>query len=84
MKGMEAEYGNSVLSAQFYYEPETILKKKKKENLLMKERKKNPKPKKSVYRTVKKKHSFNILISVHTENKKYLLKYCTKRPVEGI
>lgn len=59
-------------------------KKKKKENLLMKERKKNPKPKKSVYRTVKKKHSFNILISVHTENKKYLLKYCTKRPVEGI
>ena len=44
MKGMEAEYGNSVLSAQFYYEPETILKKKK-ENLLMKERKKNPKPK---------------------------------------
>ena len=30
MKGMESEYGNSVLSAQFYYEPETILKKKKK------------------------------------------------------
>ena len=57
-------------------------KKKRKSTYERKEKK--PKTKESVYRAVKKKHPFNILISIHTENKKHLLKYCTKRPVEGI
>lgn len=45
MKGMEAEYGNSVLSAQFYYEPETILKKKKKRKSTYERKEKKPKTK---------------------------------------